>query len=264
MRILFFGDVVGRPGREFLLRQLGPLRKETQADVVIVNGENSAGMTGITPTICEEFFRKGVHCITLGNHAFDKREILTYIDEEQRLLRPLNFPAGTPGFGSVILTVAGKRVAVINLHGRVLFGFYPDDPFQAIDRELERLAGKCDVIFVDFHAEATSEKVAMGRFLAGRVSVVVGTHTHVQTADEQILPGGTAYITDVGMCGPVDSVIGMDPTLALERFLTQLPVRLEAASGPAILSAVAITVDDSTGQATAIERISVRESSEAP
>lgn len=259
MRILFFGDVVGRSGREFLLQELPRLRKQHAADVVIVNGENSAGMTGITPAICEEFFRKGVHCITLGNHAWDKREILAYIDGEQRLLRPINFPSGSPGFGSVILSVAGRRLAVINLHGRVLFPFYPDDPFRAIDAELESLQGHCDAIFVDFHAEATSEKIAMGRYLDGRVSAVVGTHTHVPTADEQVLPGGTAYITDVGMCGPIDSVIGMDVNLALERFLTQMPVRLEAASGPAVLSAVIMVVDDATGKATAIDRISVRQ-----
>lgn len=259
MRILFFGDIVGKPGREVVARRLGPLRREWKADLVVVNGENAAAGTGITPLICRDLFDQGADVITLGNHAWDKREIATYIDEEPRLIRPLNYPSGTPGFGSCLVKAGGTTVAVISLHGRVFFPFNPDDPFRAIDEELERLHGKANVVLVDLHGEATSEKVAMGWYLDGRVSAVVGTHTHVQTADEVILPGGTAYLTDVGMCGPWQSVIGMSTELALERFLTQMPVRLEVAKGPSILSAVLIEVDETTGRATAIHRILERE-----
>lgn len=261
MRILFFGDVVGKAGREILQRRLPGLRKEHGADLVVVNGENTAAGTGITPGIAEELFRLGVDVITLGNHAWDKRDIIPYIDGEPRLLRPLNFPPGTPGFGSVVVRAGGSRAAVVSVHGRVFFPFYPDDPFRAALAEVERLRRETPVILVDFHAEATSEKVAMGHFLDGRVSAVVGTHTHVQTADAQVLPGGTAYVTDVGMCGPQHSVIGMDVGLALERFQSQMPVRLEVARGPAILCAVAIEVDAETGRAKSIQTIQEREPS---
>jgi 2',3'-cyclic-nucleotide 2'-phosphodiesterase len=259
LRILFFGDVVGKPGREVLLRRLQPLRREHRADLVIVNGENAAAGAGITPLICQEMFAAGVDLITLGNHTWDKREIATYIDEESRLLRPVNYPAGTPGMGSCTVTVGDRKVAVVSLHGRLFFPIFLDDPFRAIDAELERLSGERAIILVDFHGEATSEKVAMGWYLAGRVSAVIGTHTHVQTADEVILPGGTAFISDVGMCGPWKSVIGMATELSLERFTTQMPVRLEVAKGPTILSAVLVEVDDRTGRATAIHRILERE-----
>lgn len=255
MHILFFGDVVGKAGREILARRLGPLRRQWHADVVIVNGENAAAGMGITPAIAEEFFRLGVDVITLGNHAWDRRDIIPYIDGETRLIRPLNFPPGSPGFGSVTLQAGGVTIAVLQVHGRVLFPFYPDDPFRAVEAELERLSGRAAVIVVDVHAEATSEKQAMGWFLDGRVTAVCGTHTHVQTADGQILPGGTAYITDVGMCGPYQSVIGMDPGLALQRLRTQMPVRLEVAKGPAVLSGVAVGIDPQTGKALSIATI---------
>lgn len=257
LRILFFGDVVGKPGRELLARRLPELKREHRADVVVVNGENAAAGTGITRAITQEFLRMGAAAVTLGNHAWDKREILTYIDEEPRLLRPLNFVPGAPGFGRTVVEAAGIKVAVISLHGRVFFPFFVDDPFRAIDSELDRLDG-VPITLVDFHAEATSEKQAMGWYLDGRVSAVVGTHTHVPTADARILPGGTAYITDVGMCGPADSVIGMDRTLVLERFLTQMPVRLEVADGPVVLSAVLIEVDPTSGKATQIQPIQER------
>jgi len=261
LRILFFGDVVGKSGREILARRLGPLRKSYGADMVIVNGENAAAGVGITAQICREFFDLGADVITLGNHAWAKREIATYIDEEPRLIRPMNFPPGSPGFSSYVVKRGGKPVAaVIQAHGRVFTPLLLEDPFRGLESEVERLTKITPVIIVDFHAEATSEKVAMGWFLAGKASAVVGTHTHIQTADEVVLPGGTAYITDVGMCGPWVSVIGTDRGLVLERFLTQMPVRFEVADGPAVLGAVVIDVDPISGRATAIERIFERES----
>lgn len=260
LRILFFGDVVGKPGREILLRRMGDLSRTLGADVVVVNGENSAAGVGITAQICRELFDAGAHVITLGNHAWDKREIATYIDEEPRLIRPINFPPGTPGFGSYVVKRGEKPLmAVVQAHGRVFTPLLLEDPFRGLEEVVERLRQITPIILVDFHGEATSEKVAMGWFLDGRVSAVIGTHTHVQTADEVILPGGTAYLTDVGMCGPWVSVIGTDRQLVLERFLTQMPVRLEVAKGPAILSAVVIDVDPATGRATGIQRILERE-----
>lgn len=260
MRILFFGDLVGRPGRDILLRRMPALRKLHGADVVVVNGENAAGGVGITPQICRELYEAGADVITLGNHAWDKREIATYIDEEPRLIRPLNFPPGTPGYGSYVVKRGGQSVmAVVQAHGRVFTSLLLEDPFRAVEEVVERLRKITPVILVDVHGEATSEKVAMGWFLDGRVSAVVGTHTHVQTADEVVLPGGTAYLTDVGMCGPWISVIGTERHLVLERFLTQMPVRLEVARGPAVLSGVVIEVDAATGKAVKIERILERE-----
>jgi metallophosphoesterase (TIGR00282 family) len=260
LRILFFGDVVGKPGREILSRRLGALSREKKADVVIVNGENAAAGAGITPAICREFFDLGVDLITLGNHSWDKREIATYIDEEPRLIRPINFPPGTPGMGSYVIRRHGRPlVAVVQAHGRVYTPLLLEDPFRALEEEVERLRAITPVIVVDFHGDATSEKGAIAWFLDGRVSAVVGTHTHVQTADETILPRGTAMITDVGMCGPYQGVIGSDRHLVIERFLTQMPVRLAPAEGPAILCAVLIEVDPATGRALSIERIQERE-----
>lgn len=260
MRILFFGDVVGRPGREIVQRRMQALRKSLGADVVIVNGENAAGGAGITAQICRELFDQGVDVVTLGNHAWDKREIATYIDEEPRLIRPINFPPGTPGFGAFVVKRGDRPVAaVVQVHGRVFTPLLLEDPFRGLEEVVEQLRKITPVILVDVHGEATSEKVALGWYMDGRVSAVIGTHTHIQTADEVILPNGTAYLTDVGMCGPWMSVIGTDTNLVLERFLTQMPVRLEVARGPAILSAVIVDVDSATGRATAIERILERE-----
>lgn len=260
MRILFFGDVVGRTGRDVVLARLGDLRKRLGADLVIVNGENAAAGTGITAQLCREFLDAGVDVITLGNHAWDKREIATYIDEEPRLIRPMNFPPGTPGYGHVVVKRGGKPVAaVVQIHGRVFTPLLLDDPFRGVEEVVQQLRKTTPVIVVDVHGEASSEKVALGWFLDGKVSAVIGTHTHVQTADEVVLPGGTAYLTDVGMCGPWMSVIGMDRNLVLERFLTQMPVRLEVARGPAVLSAVLIDVDEATGHARSIDRIFERE-----
>lgn len=260
MRILFFGDVVGRPGRDIVLKRLPALRKQHGADVVVVNGENAAGGVGITAQICRELFDIGTDVITLGNHAWDKREIATYIDEEPRLIRPLNFPPGTPGFGSYVVRRGGKPLlGVVQAHGRVFSSLLLEDPFRALDAEVERLRAITPNILVDIHGEATSEKAALGWYLDGRVSAVIGTHTHIQTADEAVLPGGTAYLTDAGMCGPWVSVIGTDRQLVLERFLTQMPVRLEVAQGPAILCAVLVEVDAATGKAITIQRILERE-----
>lgn len=256
MRILFFGDIVGKAGRDVVAGRLGALRQAVGADVVIANGENAAGGAGITAQICRDLFDLGVDAITLGNHAWDKREIATYILEEPRLIRPLNFPPGTPGSGSYVIKRGDRPVcAVVQAHGRVFTPLLLDDPFRGLEEAVEQLRAVTPVIVVDFHGEATSEKVAMGWFLDGRVSAVIGTHTHVQTADDVVLPGGTAYLTDVGMCGPWQSVIGTEVGLVLQRFRTQMPVRFEVAEGPAVLSAVVIEVDETTGRATGIERI---------
>lgn len=256
MRILFIGDVVGRPGRNILEQRLESLRLDLDIDITIVNGENAAGGMGITPPIARELFGLGIDAITLGNHVWDKKDITDYIGHEPRLLRPLNWPGNAPGNGSVILNgPRGTKIAVLNLHGRVFFPMHLDDPFRLGLEEATRLRRETPVIIVDFHGEATSEKIAMGWFLDGRVSAVVGTHTHVQTADEVILPRGTAFITDVGMTGPYQSVIGVETEIVLNRFLTQMPARFEVAGGPAHLAGLVIDIDESTGRATAVRRI---------
>lgn len=255
MRILFVGDIHGKPGRRILRAVLPRLRREHQANLVIANGENAAGGSGISADVAEELFASGVDLITGGNHTWHQREAYELLDSDPRILRPLNFPPGVPGRGvTVAVSKDGQPVAVINLQGRV-FMQEIDDPFRAARAEVERVRPQTPVIIVDFHAEATSEKIALGWYLDGRASAVVGTHTHVQTADERILPQGTAYITDVGMTGPRDGVIGMDRERILERFLTQLPVRFEVAKGQAQLNAVAIDVDETNGKARSISRI---------
>jgi 2',3'-cyclic-nucleotide 2'-phosphodiesterase len=260
LRILFFGDIVGKAGRDVVRERIGALRESVGADVVIANGENAAGGAGITAQMCRDLFELGVDVITLGNHAWDKREIATYIEGEPRLIRPLNFPAGTPGCGYHVVTRGGQPLcAVVQAHGRVYTPLLLDDPFRRLEEVVAQLRSITPVIVVDFHAEATAEKVALGWFLDGKVSAVIGTHTHVQTADEAILPGGTAYLTDVGMCGPWQSVIGSEVGLVLQRFLTQMPVRFEVAEGPAVLSAVVLEVDETTGRAVAIRRLLERQ-----
>lgn len=255
MLLLVVGDVHGRPGRRILKERLSRLRARHDAQFVIVNGENAAGGAGLNREVAAEILAAGVDVITGGNHIWQHRGAYELLDTEPRIVRPLNYPPGVPGRGTVVAASKdGVAVAVLNLQGRV---FMPDvdDPFRAVRAELEGVRERARVIVVDFHAEATSEKIAMGWFLDGRVSALIGTHTHVQTADERILPKGTAYITDVGMTGPRDGVIGMDRDRILERFLTGLPVRFEVASGPAQLSAVAVDVDEETGRARRIERI---------
>src|SRR4051812_15134121 len=256
MRLLFIGDIVGRPGRELVRRGLAALVDQHQIDLVIANAENSAAGFGITREIGDQLLEWGVDVMTSGNHIWDKKEALDYIGTEPRLLRPANYPAGVPGNGSYLArTRDGRSVGVINVMGRV-FMLNIDDPFAVVLREIEALRSRTRVIFVDFHAEATSEKIAMGWHLDGRVTAMVGTHTHVQTADERILPKGTAYLTDVGMTGPHDSIIGVEIEPALGRFLNGLPARFETATANPRLNAVLIDADEQTGRATDIERLS--------
>jgi hypothetical protein len=256
MRILFIGDIVGSPGREMILRHLAGIVIERQVDLVIANGENSASGFGITPKIADELFAAGVEVITGGNHSWDRKEILDYIPHEPRLIRPANFPA-SPGRGLYLGTSRkAVRYAVMNLQGRV-FMTALDCPFRTADAELARIPPDVKVIFVDMHAEATSEKQAMGWYLDGRVSVVVGTHTHVASADERVLPNGTAFITDVGMTGPHESVIGMDRAAMVKRFMDAMPVKFEVAIGDARLNGILADVDDSTGRARSIVRVRI-------
>jgi len=256
VRILFIGDIVGRPGRELVRRGLGPLCDYHQIDLVIANAENAAAGFGLTREIGDQLLEWGVDVMTSGNHIWDKKEAIDYIGAEPRLLRPANFPAGVPGNGRYLARARnGVSVGVVNAMGRV-FMLNIDDPFAVVLREIEALRDRARIIFVDFHAEATSEKIAMGWHLDGRVSAVVGTHTHVQTADERILPKGTAYLTDVGMTGPHDSIIGVEIEPALGRFLNAMPARFETATGNPRLNAVVVEADEQTGRATEIERLS--------
>src|SRR5688572_11901747 len=253
MRLLFLGDIVGRSGRKAVVDALPGLRRRYALDFVIINGENSAGGFGITEAILEELIGAGADAVTLGNHAFDQKDALVFIERFPQLIRPINYPKGTPGRGaSLIKTQAGADVLVINAMGRI---FMPemDDPFRAIDAELTacRLKQGADAIFIDFHAEATSEKQALGYFVDGRATAVVGTHTHVPTADDRVLPNGTAYISDAGMCGDYNSVLGMEIDEPLNRFITKIPrQRFEPATGPATISGLAVDIDDKTGLAT--------------
>ncbi|WP_447979188.1 TIGR00282 family metallophosphoesterase [Candidatus Nitrospira bockiana] len=257
MKVLFIGDIMGEPGRRAIARRLPKLVDEHGIDVVIGNGENVAGGFGITPELAQELFDYGLAAITLGNHAWDKKEIVDYIRREPRLLRPANYPEGVPGRGAfVIETAAGEKLGLVQLMGRAYMPTL-DCPFQVARREVARLKTHAPAIVVDMHAEATSEKMAMGHFLDGEVSAVVGTHTHVQTADEQILPKGTAYVTDIGMTGPVHSVIGIKKELAIEKFLTGMPRRFEVASGPAVLCAVLVEVEGTLGKAVSIRRFRI-------
>ena len=253
MRLLFLGDVVGRAGRKAVVDALPGLRRRFGLDFVIVNAENSAGGFGITEAILEELLDAGADAVTLGNHAFDQKDALVFIGRQPKLIRPLNFPKGTPGRGaSLIQGKSGIEVLVINAMGRV-FMTELDCPFRAIDNEVTACALKsgADAIFIDFHAEATSEKQSMGHFLDGRVSVVVGTHTHSPTADDRVLPGGTAYMSDAGMCGDYHSVLGMDIEEPVNRFLTRIPRgRFEPSLGVATVSGLAVEIDDKTGLAT--------------
>jgi metallophosphoesterase (TIGR00282 family) len=253
------GDIVGKCGREVVETMLPTLHEMYHPQFVIANGENSAAGLGITPDIARRLLGSGVDVLTLGNHTWSKREISDFLDREPRLLRPANYPAGTPGRGHRVFTAQnGTRVGVANLMGRT-FMEPLDDPFRQADTILEAFRGQAVVSFFDFHAEATSEKMAFGYYLDGRASVVVGTHTHVQTADERLLPQGTAYITDVGMVGPQNSILGMDAGIGVQRFVTQRPARLEVADGPVVLCGMIADVDTQTGRATHIERLQIRD-----
>jgi metallophosphoesterase (TIGR00282 family) len=255
MKVLCIGDIMGEPGRRAAARVVPRLIAQHRIDAVIANGENVAGGFGITPELAEELFETGISVITTGNHAWDKKEAVGYFSREPRLLRPANYPPGVPGNGSAVIeTAGGERLAVLQLMGRVYMPTI-DCPFQTAKRVLSRLKQETSAIIVDMHGEATSEKMAMGHFLDGEVVAVVGTHTHVQTADEQILPKGTAYITDIGMTGPLHSVIGVKKELAIEKFLTGMPRRFEVASGPSVFCAVLLELDPRLGKAIAFERI---------
>jgi metallophosphoesterase (TIGR00282 family) len=250
MRILAIGDVIGKPGRQALDIFLPQIKQEYRVDLTIVNAENSAHGIGVTPETAEELLKAGANVLTSGNHVWAHKTILPCLDSEMPLIRPLNYPPGVPGKGYIVI----KGVLVVNLIGRTFMDNY-DSPFRTMDALLAQMENKPKIIIIDFHAEATSEKVALGRYFDGRVSAVLGTHTHVGTIDAMILNGGTAYVTDIGMTGPVDSVIGDDPENVLKRFLTQLPHRLSAGSGKSVVNAILVTVDESTGKATSIERI---------
>jgi metallophosphoesterase (TIGR00282 family) len=254
MRILMIGDVVAAPGRAVLKQWVPRLREELQFDLVVANVENAAGGVGITSAVAEEILASGVDVMTGGNHIWDKSEGIAFIEESRAMVRPLNHPPGTPGRGCGIYRVGEHSVAVINALGRIFMNPI-DCPFRAIDEQLARLDARVKVILVDFHAEATAEKIAMGWYLDGRVSVMAGTHTHVQTADERILPQGTAYVTDVGMTGPHDSVIGVRKELAIRRMTSGLPVRFHPAEQDARLHGIWCEIDPATGRALRIERV---------
>jgi metallophosphoesterase (TIGR00282 family) len=255
MKILYFGDVVGKPGRRAVRGYLSTAARREPVDFVVANGENASGGIGIDPGTAREMLSGGVDVLTSGNHIWHHKEIHDYLDASERLLRPANFTPGVPGRGwAVFETRAGTRIGVINLIGRVFMGL-ADCPFRVAEELLARVRERTELVLVDMHAEATSEKVGMGRYLDARVSAVVGSHTHVQTADECILEGGTAYITDAGMCGPTDSVIGMRADQVLKRFVDQLPVRFEVGRGKPMVQGVLIDVDEASGRARSIRRI---------
>ncbi|MFZ0519751.1 MAG: TIGR00282 family metallophosphoesterase [Candidatus Acidiferrales bacterium] len=258
MKILFIGDIVGSPGRKIVHDRLADILTQRGMDLCIANGENSASGFGITPRLAEELFASGIEVITGGNHIWDRKEILDFFPHEPRLIRPANFPNGSPGKGHYVGEARnGVRYAVANLQGRT-FMTPLEDPFRAAERELAAIPPEVKVIIVDMHAEATSEKQAMGWFLDGKVSAVLGTHTHVATADNRVLPGGTAYITDVGMTGPHDSVIGMEKKPIVQRFLDSMPAKFTVAENDVQMNTVQIEVDETTGRATAIERVNFR------
>lgn len=255
MKALFIGDIVGKVGRSAVKALLPKLAEKYKIDLVIANGENIAGGFGLTETLVHDIFRTGVHVITTGNHVWDKKEFIPYISKDNRVLRPLNYPPGVPGFGSIVINTSnGLKAAVINISGRV-FMTNVDCPFRTIKAELENISKETNIVIIDFHAEATSEKIALGYYLDGKVSAIIGTHTHVQTADEKILPDGTAYITDVGMTGPSHSVIGIEVEMIIQRFLTNMPAKFETAQGEGVLSAAVIEINNNTGKATAIQRL---------
>lgn len=257
MNILIIADIVGRPGRRALKTLLPVVQKENKIDFIIANAENAAGGRGLNRQVMNEILATGVDVLTMGNHVWDNKEIYSFIDDEFRLIRPLNFPPYCPGQGYHIYNGGtGKRIAVINAMGRV---FLPalDCPFRTVQEVLEEIKEKCDIIIIDIHAEATSEKLALAYYFDGMVTAVVGTHTHIQTADERIMPGGTAYITDLGMTGPIESILGMDKDMVIKKLIYQRPVRLEVASGPTQLQGIILNINDASNKPTSISRISL-------
>jgi 2',3'-cyclic-nucleotide 2'-phosphodiesterase len=255
LTILFLGDVVGEPGRNAVIAQLPRLKELHAADFIIVNGENAAGGRGITPKITIDLLRAGVSVVTTGDHIWDQKEILSFIDTEPRLLRPVNYPPGAPGNGSIVLETAKGKVGVVNVQMRTFMQPILENPFPAVDAAVAALRDETPVIFVDAHGETTSEKIAIGRFLDGKVSAVVGTHTHVQTADEQIFPGGTAFLCDAGMCGPANSILGRTVDPIVNRFISNLPALFPVAKGEVRLCGVAVSIDETTGRAIRITRV---------
>lgn len=255
MKVLFVGDIFGEAGRIALRIQVEKIRSKDRPDFIIVNGENAAGGKGITYNTAQDILSCGVDAITMGNHTWARKEVMNIIDSGMSIIRPANYPRGVPGKGRIILENNGFRLGLVNLLGRVYMDNHVDCPFQAADREIQNLKGQVDAIMIDFHAEATSEKIALGHYLDGRAQCVVGTHTHVQTADEQILEKGTAYITDVGFTGPADGVIGVSREQIIRKFITGLPSRFEPASGRALFNAVMVTIDPKSKKATNIQRI---------
>jgi metallophosphoesterase (TIGR00282 family) len=254
LKVLFIGDIIGEPGRKMVRAQMRGLMDRHRPDLVIANGENAAGGFGITSDIAEELFSLGIHVLTSGNHVWDKKEIEPYLTKQDRLIRPANYPSGNAGYGSVVISTACGKAAVLNLEGRVFMSNL-EDPFRVAEQEIKKLKKETLVVIIDFHAEATSEKIALAWHVDGQASAVIGTHTHVQTADERILPAGTAFITDAGMTGPTDSVIGVKKEQAIARFLYQTPHRFEIPKGPVHLNAVVVDIDGTTGRALSIERI---------
>jgi 2',3'-cyclic-nucleotide 2'-phosphodiesterase len=255
LTILFLGDVVGEPGRSAVIAQLPRLKESHAIDFIIVNGENAAGGRGITPKITIDLLRAGVSVITTGDHIWDQKDIIPFIDTEPRLLRPVNYPDGAPGGGSIVLETAKGPIGVISVQGRTFMQPILENPFQALEIAVEKMRQQTAVIFVDAHGETTSEKIAIGRFLDGRVSAVIGTHTHVQTADEQIFPGGTAFLCDAGMCGPANSILGRAIDPIVTRFISNLPALFPVARGEVRLCGVVVSIDETTGCAVQITRV---------
>jgi len=262
LRLLFLGDVIGEPGRKAVIEMVPRLKQAWGIDFVVVNGENAAAGRGITGKITIDLLRAGVAVITSGDHIWDQKEVVSYIETEPRLLRPINYPPGTPGRGSIVLETAKGKVGVINVQGRTFMQPSLENPFRLVDEEVRRLRAETHILFVDMHAETTSEKIAIGRFLDGKVSAVAGTHTHIQTADEQIFPGGTAFICDAGMCGPTESVLGREIQPIIQRFVSSMPVNFPVAKGEVKLHGILVDIDPSTGKAKSIRRVAERYVSE--
>jgi 2',3'-cyclic-nucleotide 2'-phosphodiesterase len=255
LRLLFLGDIIGEPGRKAVIEMLPALKSSWGLDFVVANGENAAAGRGITPKLAIDLLRCGVAVITTGDHVWDQKDVVGYIETEPRLLRPINYPEGTPGGGSIVLETAKGKVGVINVQGRTFMLPALENPFRQVWAEVEQIRTQTPVIFVDVHAETTSEKIALGRFLDGKVSAVAGTHTHVQTADEQIFPGGTAFICDVGMCGPTESVLGREIQPIVQRFYSSMPINFPVARGEVKLHGLMVDIDEESGRALAVQRI---------
>jgi 2',3'-cyclic-nucleotide 2'-phosphodiesterase len=255
LRLLFLGDIIGEPGRKAVIEMLPALKSSWGLDFVVANGENAAAGRGITPKLAIDLLRCGVAVITTGDHVWDQKDVVGFIETEPRLLRPINYPEGTPGGGSIVLETAKGKVGVINVQGRTFMLPALENPFRQVWAEVEQIRTQTPVIFVDVHAETTSEKIALGRFLDGKVSAVAGTHTHVQTADEQIFPGGTAFICDVGMCGPTESVLGREIQPIVQRFYSSMPINFPVARGEVKLHGLMVDIDEESGRALAVQRI---------